>query len=93
MGAGVIRDRFAAYFLPGLIAVAAGAVSAAPGYAQRASGMDTSIVIRTYAIRSGRVTFQAGGGIVADSTPREEYAETLAKARALITALSPGGGS
>ena len=63
------------------------------GYIGFDGGMDTSIVIRTYAIRSGRVTFQAGGGIVADSTPREEYAETLAKARALIAALSPGGGS
>jgi para-aminobenzoate synthetase component 1 len=52
--------------------------------------MDTSIVIRTYAMRNGRVTFQAGGGIVADSTPAAEYAETLAKARALIAALSPG---
>jgi para-aminobenzoate synthetase component 1 len=33
------------------------------------------------------VTFQAGGGIVADSEPAAEYEETLAKARALIEAL------
>jgi para-aminobenzoate synthetase component 1 len=60
------------------------------GYIGFDGSMDTSIVIRTYAIRDRRVTFQAGGGIVADSTPADEYAETLAKARALIAALLPG---
>jgi para-aminobenzoate synthetase component 1 len=49
--------------------------------------MDTSITIRTYAIKDGRVAFQAGGGIVADSEPEAEYEETLDKARALIEAL------
>ena len=49
--------------------------------------MDTSITIRTYAIKNGRVAFQAGGGIVADSDPAAEYEETLAKAKALIEAL------
>jgi para-aminobenzoate synthetase component 1 len=50
--------------------------------------MDTSIVIRTYAIKGEQVTFQAGGGIVADSQPAAEYEETLDKARALTQALS-----
>ena len=49
--------------------------------------MDTSVTIRTYAVKDGRVAFQAGGGIVADSEPAAEYEETLAKARALIDAL------
>ena len=49
--------------------------------------MDTSITIRTLAIKDGRVAFQAGGGIVADSDPAAEYEETLDKARALIEAL------
>lgn len=49
--------------------------------------MDTSIAIRTYAIKGRRVAFQAGGGITADSEPAAEYEETLAKARALIEAL------
>jgi para-aminobenzoate synthetase component 1 len=49
--------------------------------------MDTSIAIRTYAIKGRHVAFQAGGGIVADSEPAAEYEETLAKARALIEAL------
>jgi para-aminobenzoate synthetase component I len=52
--------------------------------------MDTSITIRTYAIKDGWVTFQAGGGIVADSDPASEYEESLAKARALIAALQSG---
>ena len=50
--------------------------------------MDTSIVIRTYLALRGRVYFQAGGGIVADSDPELEYRETLDKARALIGALA-----
>jgi anthranilate/para-aminobenzoate synthase component I len=33
-------------------------------------------------------SFQAGGGIVADSEPAAEYQETLDKARALIAALA-----
>ena len=52
--------------------------------------MDTSITIRTYAIKDGMVAFQAGGGIVADSDPAAEYEETLDKARALIEALQGG---
>ena len=51
-------------------------------------GMDSSIVIRTYALRGRRIAFQAGGGIVADSRPDAEYDETLAKAAALIRGLS-----
>jgi para-aminobenzoate synthetase component 1 len=50
--------------------------------------MDTSIVIRTYLALRGRVYFQVGGGIVADSDPELEYRETLDKARALIGALA-----
>jgi para-aminobenzoate synthetase component 1 len=56
-------------------------------------GMDTSITIRTYAIKDGWATFQAGGGIVADSDPAAEYEESLAKARALIAALQPPRGA
>jgi para-aminobenzoate synthetase component 1 len=59
------------------------------GYLGFDGSLDTSIVIRTFAIRGRRVTFQAGGGVVADSVPADEYEETLAKARALVAALSP----
>jgi para-aminobenzoate synthetase component I len=57
------------------------------GYLSATGGMDTSIVIRTYVLLNGRVYFQAGGGIVADSDPELEYAETLDKARGLIEVL------
>jgi para-aminobenzoate synthetase component 1 len=64
------------------------------GYIGFDGSMDTSITIRTYGIKDGMVTFQAGGGIVADSRPTDEYDETVAKARALIRALAgPGAGS
>ena len=49
--------------------------------------MDTSITIRTFTIKENKVTFQAGGGIVADSSPAEEYQETLTKASALFKVL------
>ena len=62
------------------------------GYIGFDGAMDSSIVIRTFAVKDRSVTFQAGGGIVADSDPAEEYDETLAKARALIAALSPASG-
>ena len=57
------------------------------GYLSATGAMDTSIVIRTFSALRGRVYFQAGGGIVADSDPELEYRETLDKARALIEAL------
>jgi anthranilate/para-aminobenzoate synthase component I len=53
--------------------------------------MDTSIVIRTYLALRGQVYFQAGGGIVADSDPEQEYQETVDKARALIECLVTSG--
>jgi para-aminobenzoate synthetase component 1 len=58
------------------------------GYLSLTGAMDTSIVIRTCLALRGRVYFQAGGGIVADSDPELEYRETLDKARGLIAALA-----
>ncbi|MEO8258189.1 MAG: aminodeoxychorismate synthase component I [Acidobacteriota bacterium] len=57
------------------------------GYWSVTGALDTSIVIRTAIARRGRVYFSAGGGIVADSDPEQEYRETLDKARAMIDAL------
>ena len=42
-------------------------------------------------VEDARITFQAGGGIVADSDPAAEYEETLAKAGAMIRALGAAG--
>jgi para-aminobenzoate synthetase component I len=57
------------------------------GYISASGSMDTSIVIRTCLALRGRIYFQAGGGIVADSDPELEYRETLDKARGLIETL------
>ncbi len=57
------------------------------GYIGFNGTMDTSITIRTFAIKNAIATFQAGGAIVADSDPLAEYEETLAKARALRRSL------
>jgi para-aminobenzoate synthetase component I len=58
------------------------------GYFSLTGDLDTSIAIRTAIVRDGRVYFSAGGGIVVDSDPEQEYRETLDKARALIDALA-----
>ena len=58
------------------------------GYWSVTGALDTSIVIRSYVASGGRLYFQVGGGIVADSDPEQEYRETLDKAAALITAAS-----
>jgi len=57
------------------------------GYIGFNGDMDTSIIIRTYAIKNNVVTFQAGGAIVVDSDPLLEYEETLTKVKALRSAL------
>jgi para-aminobenzoate synthetase component 1 len=48
---------------------------------------DLNIAIRTMVAAEGRLTFQVGGGIVADSVPEEEYQETLDKAQGILRAL------
>jgi para-aminobenzoate synthetase component 1 len=58
------------------------------GYCSATGELDTSIAIRTAVARNGRVYFNAGGGVVADSNPADEYQETLDKARGLIDALA-----
>jgi para-aminobenzoate synthetase component 1 len=57
------------------------------GYWSVTGALDTSIAIRTALARGGRVYFSAGGGIVADSDPEQEYRETLDKARGIIDVL------
>ena len=51
--------------------------------------MDTSITIRTLIVEDDTISVSAGGGIVADSDPAEEYRETLVKAAALLRCLVP----
>jgi para-aminobenzoate synthetase component 1 len=58
------------------------------GYLSFNSNLDLNILIRTILKKGKRIYFHAGGGIVADSNPEDEYAETLVKAKAMIEAIS-----
>ena len=49
--------------------------------------MDTCIAIRMAVKKYGRVYVQAGGGIVADSIPENEYQESANKAAAVMNAI------
>ncbi len=58
------------------------------GYLSFTGSMDLNIAIRTFLIKNNQVYFHVGGGIVADSSPEDEYMETLHKGKALIEALT-----
>lgn len=64
-----------------------GIYSGSIGYLDFAGSADLNIVIRTILVKDGQAYFQVGGAVVADSDPKDEYLETLHKARALIQAL------
>lgn len=51
-----------------------------------------NIVIRTIVSVCGRAYVQAGAGIVADSNPASEYAESMRKAQAAVEAVSRANG-
>jgi len=56
-------------------------------YMDYADNLDSCIAIRTIVLRDGKASVQAGAGIVADSVPEHEYAETVNKARGLFRAI------
>ncbi|WP_158742520.1 anthranilate synthase component I [Acidisphaera sp. L21] len=56
------------------------------GYFAADGTMDTCIGLRTAVVKDGVMHVQAGGGVVADSTPEAEYEESRQKARALFRA-------
>jgi anthranilate synthase component I len=56
-------------------------------YLDFAGNLDSCIALRTMVIKNGVAHVQAGGGIVADSTPEAEYQESVNKSKALLTAL------
>lgn len=64
-----------------------GAYSGAIGYFGFSGNMDTCVGLRTLVMKDGTAYAQAGGGVVFDSDPEEEYQETLHKAGALIRAI------
>ena len=59
----------------------------AVGYIDFGGGMDTCIALRTLVYTDGIASMQAGGGIVVDSSPDGEYAESYHKMRALLRAI------
>lgn len=64
-----------------------GAYTGSLGYLNRDGSMDLNILIRTLVRQGQQLMFRAGGGIVADSDPQHELAETRAKAKGLVMAL------
>ena len=65
-----------------------GIYSGAVGYISWAGNMDTAIAIRTAVIKDETLYIQAGAGIVYDSVPANEWAETMNKGRAIFRAVA-----
>jgi Anthranilate/para-aminobenzoate synthases component I len=64
-----------------------GIYAGAVGYLGFAGTMDLAIAIRTVIVENGVASVQVGAGIVADSDPAREWAETTSKGRAMLAAL------
>ncbi len=62
------------------------------GYVGFDGNMDSNILIRTLVYEADKVSFQVGGGIVADSNPDEEYQETFDKAEAIFRSFQGQNG-
>ena len=73
---------------PGPRGIYAGAV----GYIGLDDTLEFAIAIRTMDVRDGLASVQVGAGIVADSSPPDEWAETCHKAAALRAAITRAGG-
>lgn len=58
------------------------------GYFGHGGDMDQAITIRTMVFRGDTYSFQAGAGLVADSVPKTEYEEVLAKSAIVRRALA-----
>jgi anthranilate synthase component 1 len=67
-----------------------GAYTGSLGYLNRDGSCDFNILIRTLSAHGQALHFRAGAGIVADSDPDQELAETRAKAEGLLRALGAG---
>jgi anthranilate synthase component 1 len=60
----------------------------AVGYFGFDGNVDSCIVLRSLVLKNDKAYFQAGAGIVADSDPGREYAETINKAGAMLQAVT-----
>jgi para-aminobenzoate synthetase component 1 len=66
---------------------ARGAYCGSIGYFGLDGSADFNILIRTLTASNGWWQFPVGGGIVADSDPEQEYAETWTKAAGMLDAI------
>ncbi|MCX6385532.1 MAG: anthranilate synthase component I [Solirubrobacterales bacterium] len=64
-----------------------GGYGGAIGYLSYTGDLDTCIHIRTVVVKDGVAHVQAGGGTVADAKPAYEFAESQAKAQAVMAAI------
>ena len=68
-----------------------GSYGGAIGYLSYTGDLDTCIHIRTVVVKDGVAHVQAGGGTVADAKPAYEFAESEAKAKAVMRAIELAG--
>lgn len=61
------------------------------GYFSAAGDMDMCIALRTAILKNQKLYIQAGGGVVYDSTPEDEYMETVHKSNAIRRAAADAG--
>lgn len=71
-----------------LEASARGPYTGSMGWLGGGGDLDLNILIRSIEVGPGEARFRAGAGIVFDSVPEAELAETRAKARGLLLALA-----
>jgi para-aminobenzoate synthetase component 1 len=67
-----------------------GAYTGAIGYLGHGGRAFFNIAIRTLLVEGDRVSYQVGGGIVADSSPEAEYQETLHKGLGMRAVIEGG---
>lgn len=67
--------------------VGRGASMGALGRVRGNGDLELALTIRTFAIAHGRIHLWVGGGVVWDSDPNDEVAESLTKARPLLAAI------
>ena len=68
-----------------------GTYAGAVGYFGFDGNPDSCIALRTMVLKDGKAYVQAGGGVVADSTPEGEYQETVNKAMGMMRAIERAG--
>ena len=73
--------------------VGRGLYAGTAGYYGSGGDMDQAITIRTLVFNGNEYSYQAGAGLVADSVPKREFQEILAKSAILRRALEIAGGN